>query len=358
MSRHTEKIKRMIIFNKKYTMGIVESINQFKNEEVIAICNPENIGVTNSTVDTFKNVVKIKELLNKKEVEIISNAIVSSKITNVIFSGFTYGYEELILKLKEKKSKIKVKVFWHGSHAMLVERDEEYFLNTVITLSKNGFIDAIAFAKESMAEFYKLKGFNSYFLPNTVKNITIDKKYELDLKNESEQKKDNEKVYIGLYSAGSRWEKNTFNQLSAIFMVKNAVVDVLPRNELVNSFIKMMNINVTEFESTFIPRNELYARMGANDVNLYVTFTECSPVIPLESLELGVPCVTGNNHHYFKNSKLQDYLVVKSEDSIDEIYEKILYAIENKEEIIRLYKEWKVVYDKEVEKLKTKFLKG
>ena len=96
--------------------------------------------------------------------------------------------------------------------------------------------------------------------------------------------------------------------------------------------------------------------MASNDVNLYVTFTECSPMIPLESFELGVPCVIGNNTDFFKNSKLNDMLVVKEEDSIDEIYEKINIAIENKEEIMSLYKEWKAEYSKEVIKLKEEFL--
>lgn len=70
--------------------------------------------------------------------------------------------------------------------------------------------------------------------------------------------------------------------------------------------------------------------MAQNDVNLYVTFTECSPVVPLESLEMGVPCITGNNHHYFKDSKLYDYLVVKSEDDINEIAQKIKLCLEKR----------------------------
>ena len=94
----------------------------------------------------------------------------------------------------------------------------------------------------------------------------------------------------------------------------------------------------------------------SNTVNLYVTFTECSPMIPLESFELGVPCIIGNNTDFFKNSELEELVVVKEEDSIDEIYEKINIAIENKDKIMKLYIEWKKEYIEEVRRLKEEFL--
>ena len=42
-------------------------------------------------------------------------------------------------------------------------------------------------------------------------------------------------------------------------------------------------------------------------------------MIPLESMQVGVPCIVGDNNHYFTNTNLEKYLVVKAEDSIDEI---------------------------------------
>ena len=80
-------------------------------------------------------------------------------------------------------------------------------------------------------------------------------------------------------------------------------------------------------------------------------------MIPLESFELGVPCIIGNNTDFFlNNEKLNDLIVVKEEDSIDEIYEKINTCLEKKDEIMKLYKEWKKDYSVQVEKLKEDFL--
>ena len=53
---------------------------------------------------------------------------------------------------------------------------------------------------------------------------------------------------------------------------------------------------------------------------------------------MGVPCLTGNNHHYFQGTELEKYLVINQETDIDLIKEKILKAVKHREEIIRLYK--------------------
>ncbi len=348
MSRHFSKVKSILFYPKKETDRIIEDINKLSDEEGFAIYNPECLGIMNSTKDLFKNTVAMKELLNEKQIEKIANTITYLKFKYVIFSSITFGWKALIEKLKEKDNSIKIKVLWHGSHAMFVERNESYFLYSILELMDRDLVDSIGFFKESMAIYYKEKGYNSYFVTNNVKNV--------DIVNKEAFKKEEGKVYIGSYSAGDRWGKNTVNQLSAASMVKDAILDIIPVTTLINEFCNMANIHINDKNLKYLPRQELLDRMSLNDVNLYVTFTECSPVLPLESLELGVPCITGNNHSYFKGTKLYDYLVVKSEDDINEIYDKILNCLNNKEEIIKLYKEWKKEYNIYSNELLEKFM--
>jgi glycosyltransferase involved in cell wall biosynthesis len=346
MSRHFRNIISIFKYNKKVLKSIKEQICNFKDKEYIAIYNPFCIGIMNSTEELFENTLGLSELFNDKFIDQIASSIVENNIRQVIFSPIAFGWKELIEKLKEKNSNIKIKFFWHGSHALFVNRDESYFLYNILEMCDRKIVDSIAFAKESMAEFYKQKGYNSVFIKNTVKNINLN-----DIKNSEyykilEKSKDSSKVNIGIYSAGDRWEKNTFNQISSLSLINNVVLDCIPSTELVTNFCSLMNVNLKE-PSGYLKREDMIARMALNDLNLYVTFTECSPIVPLESLEVGVPCITGNNHHYFRGTKLEDYLIVKSEDDIDEIADKIKYALENKEEIMNIYKEWKKKYDEE-----------
>lgn len=350
MSRHLKKVKDIIIYNSNKIKLLEDNINKLKDSEFVAIYNSENIGVTSSTLDLFKeNTISIKEVLNIKEIELISKLLVEAKIKQIIFSSITFGYISLIKKIKYLNPNIKIKIFWHGSFSMFVQRDEAYFLDSIMELMNLDLIDSIAFAKESMFEYYKLKGYNTCFLPNTVKLNKLEEIKENDLEKKSNIEKENklnEKIKIGIYSAGDRWEKNTFNQLSSIKLIDKAQVEVIPCNKLVIKFCNDFNIDLISSDIKHLNRADFINKLGDNDINLYVTFTECSPMLPLESFESGVICITGNNHHYFKGNDILEKTIVSSEDNIDEIKDKVMYALENKEDILKEYKKWKISYDK------------
>lgn len=146
-----------------------------------------------------------------------------------------------------------------------------------------------------------------------------------------------------------------FNQIAALSMFEDIEVESIPLNYDGQVFASRNNLKI-DGSSTTIKRENLLEKMSSKDINLYVTFSECAPMLPIESLELGVPCITGNNHHYFKNTKLQDYLVVNREDDITEIYNKILLVLKNKEEIMEIYRNFKKEYDKESKKSVEEFL--
>ena len=57
-------------------------------------------------------------------------------------------------------------------------------------------------------------------------------------------------------------------------------------------------------------------------------------------------------------SKLRDYVCVNREDDPREIRDKITNVIENKEEVLKLYREWKNNFNNEVKKQVKEFLEG
>lgn len=350
MNRHVKKIKSIFFYQKDYTNDVIEDINEIKDISYVAIYNPETIGIMNATIELFgkENSIKLYEIFNKKQIKNIAKAIVDKKFKQVLFATMAYGYKDLAEKIHELDSNIKIKFMWHGSHALFVNYNEQKFLEELLQLQKRNIVDTIGFFKSAMAEFYAQKGYKTCLLMN---DVNLKEKYTRD--------KNEKRLRLGLYSSGDRWEKNTYNQLSACAMVEDAYVDIIPQTKLATSFCELMNIKTVSDEPTLsLKREKLLKRMANNTVNLYVTFTECSPMIPLESFELGVPCVIGNNTDFFKDSKLGELVVVKEEDSIDEIYDKINICINKKEEIMTLYKEWKKDYSNEVIRLKEEFLKA
>ena len=291
------------------------------------------LGIGNATKELFgKDAIGITEIYDEEVIEHCAKLIIEKNINFVGFSGFADGWDELAKRIKQLNNGIKIKVIWHGSVSMNIYDYDYYMFAKMFELLKCKQIDSIAFVKKSMYEFFKKKGYNVEFLAN---NITISDK-------EKEKKKtlSKDKIKIGIYASGDRWVKNFYNQMAAASLIENCVVDCIPINYKAYEIANIFNLEIKGL-STTLSHNKLLERMAQNDINLYVTFSECAPIIPLESLEMGVPCITGNNHHYFEDSKLEEYLVVQKADDVNAIYEGIKRCLENREEIMLEYSKWK-----------------
>ncbi len=312
----------------------VSSIEKYKNDYIV-FHNPEWLGVTNATIELFDNRIPCKEILRKKDIEKIGNAILENNITQVIFSALCIGWLELGSYLKDKNKDIKIKVYWHGSHSQVFEPYGWHKNLEAIELCRKGIVDVFATCKKSMIRFYENENIKTTFITNKV-NLSDDvKKY---IKNRS--KKKNEKIRIGIYAARTDyWIKNLFTQITAISLMDNVILDLVPLNDYAVKYANLLNLEVDGINKS-LSRDELIKRMSINDVNLYVTLSECSPMLNLESMEAGVPCITGNNHHYFKGTELEKYLIVNNEENAYDIKEKIEACIKHKDEIMKLYNKW------------------
>lgn len=307
----------------------ITQIEKYKNKDYIVIHNNDWLGVTSATKELFDHTVDCGELYRRVDVKTIGNTILNSNLKQVIFSSFAIGDYKLVKYLKKKNKNIKVKTYWHGSHSQVLDSYGWQRNLEIIKLHKAGKIDVMASCKESLYNFYKNQGYNAVFLTNKVET------------NVKPLKRENDKeIRIGLYAAKcDDWRKNMFTQMAAVSLIDNAIIDMVPLNESAEEFAELIGLRI-EGEENPLQREELLKRMSKNDVNLYVTFSECAPMLPLESFEMNVPCITGNNHHYFKNSELEKHLVVMNEDNPIEIKEKLENCIKNKNEILKQYKDF------------------
>ena len=326
------KQKKLLITDKYIDRinNTLKNIDKYQNSDYIVLHNKEWLGVTSATKELFDNTVDCCELYRQSDVKRIGKKIIENNIKQVIFSSFAIGDKKLVIYLKKLNHDIKIKTYWHGSHSQVLdyygwERNLE-----IIQLHKAGMIDVMASCKYSLQNFYKKEGYNTYFLTN---KVTVDFK---NLK-----KKKNKNIRIGLYAAKcDDWRKNMFAQIAAVSLIENAIIDMVPLNKTAKEFADHLNVKIEGLEKS-LPRNDLIERMSKNDLNLYVTFSECAPMLPLESFEVDVPCITGNNHHYFQDTSLEKYLVVNNEENPIEIKDKILNCIENKEKVMKEYKKFR-----------------
>ena len=323
--------------NGKYKKDInrgIEALKKIKNDYIV-MHNPDWLGITSATIELFdSNRVPCGEFFRKKDIKEFGDLILSHNITQVIFSAMCIGWKDLAYYLKKKNPNIVIKCFWHGSISQVSEPYGWERNLELIDMCKDGTLKVFGICKESLISFYENIGIKTCFIRNNV------------ILKESIKHRNPDKLVIGLYAAKKDdWRKNLFGQIAAVSLLKDATIDIIPMDYEAATFASNLGLKVTGIDKP-LPRDELLKRMSENSLNLYVTFSECAPMLPLESFEAGVICLTGNNHHYFMNSELEKYLVVNNEESPVEIAEKIKLCLDNKDEVLKLYKSWKKDNDK------------
>ena len=325
----------------------VEILQKYKGKEYVVFYNPTWLGVASSTKGLFKNYVPLEHIHNKKDGEKLAKAIVQNNIKSVIFSQICDGWTNTLEQIKKLNENIKIKVIWHGNCYEFFS-DYTWNLNKeVMDLYKEKKIDCFAFVRSTMYEFYKKVGFKSFYLQNNVHLQDIER---IEKENTGKRK-------IGIYNADTRELKNIYTALSSIKLVPNSIADVVPINEGAKRFTEILNLETTSI-GDYIPNEELMKRIQQNEVNIYPTFTENAPMFPLESFEMGVPCLLGNNNDYFVGTKLGEYVILTREDDPIDIKERIINCIEHKDEIMNLYQDWKKEFDNKCEKLVEEFVKA
>ena len=335
--RQAKYIKSNYLSKGMYKINLKKTIDEISilKGNYVVFHNSEWLGITSATIELFKdNRVSCGELFRKKDIKRLGNAILSKNFDQVIYSAMCMGWKELAYYIKKRNPNIRFKVFWHGSISQVLESYGWQRNLELIDMCKDGTIEVFGTCKESLVNFYKQLGINTHFIMN---NVELEQKI-----NHTEP----DNIQIGLYAAKKDdWRKNLFAQIAAVSLIKGATIDIIPMDYEAAEFARNLGLKVTGEEKP-LPRKELLKRMAQNSMNLYVTFSECAPMLPLESFEVGTICLTGNNHHYFKNHALEKYIVINNEENPIEISKKIKLCLKNKELVMSKYKDWKKQNDK------------
>lgn len=317
----------VVLYGEKKHEDILIIKNMFKNTKKIALGWIE--------LDYTNNMKIIEDLINKK-------------IEQIIFWGLEIGWDKLIKKIKEKFSSIKVKVICNTNDSLLYYEYERKNFFEMLELSKEGFIDEIAFLRKGQYETYKILGYRCSYLREN---------YKLENKN-SIHKIDNSEIQIGIYPLNYTWDKNIFNQLCIPKFIENCTLNYNCLDLRMKDFVSTMNIKANDDKIEEICEESLIQAIVKNDVIVATSFTEYVHPIFFISMELGIPCLIGNTSDFFEeNEKLKKFMVTTAEDNPIINSKMIDIIVNSKKEIINLYNEWKKEYDIICEKSLEEFLK-
>ena len=341
------RLKVSIHINKNKRVNIIKNRLAEIEDKYIVISDPDKQIENDNIKKVFEdNVVEIRKQYTDKEARMIASNIIDSEKELVIFNSYTTGWDRIIKYLKLIKPKTIIK-------AIVYEKIEEFSENKlweefekILNLYNNHEINEIGLFDANLYNLLKDKEYNVKLIKNKIEsNLKIEK-----------NKKKSEEIKVGLYRTIDNELNNIYTQLSAISKLENVKLDCEPINDKISNWTKIFNIEISG-SATYVPNEELYKRMVNNDINLFVKLYDDNSILPAESLELGVVCLTGECE-IFNGTELEEYIKVINPNNPQAIYDKINYAIENKEKILRIYKKWKEEYEVEYTKCIDNFLEG
>ncbi len=302
-----------------------------RKPDVISVQHPEWKGIHASAEQMFDVLLDIPDTLEPESALHYAELIEATGCSKVVLSGFPVSYRYLVLALRHKFPRIKILAVYHGNYNQYREDYDRLSFSTLLNLAKAGKIDKLGFVKAGMAEVITAgTGVRTGFLMNWIDRIP---------------EKPSEPLaggpHLGLWLLWSgNWQKPPFTMLASSLLIPGSVVHGADSDDRLNEYIRLLNIQA-EFAGRPLLRSELFEKMSKMHVNLYVTFHECAPMLPLESLSLGVPCIMGPVSHYFEDAPyLHQRLVVPYPDRAEVVASYILKAIEERTEIIEAYRDY------------------
>ena len=270
---------------------------------------------------SFKNVFYLDYEPSKSEIQLLIDFI-NKKDNGLIIFDYSEVYKLILPYVKKTKT-----INWVYKNNLSTISDcfsRDIFKNILEFYDRN-IIDNIICLDNSTYEVLKNSGYKVKYL-------------KLDVNSRLEKAK-NSKT-IGLIGNDYNPNNNIYNELSAVRMIDYSYVKLLKSMPITKHFIKFFDIKAKEF-------NNLDEVIMNNDINLYCNFTFNNFELILKSMDMGIPCLLGNTDFFDNNKILKEYLVLESDDDIEEIANRINLVRENKKLILKEYKKFRVDYSKE-----------
>ena len=274
-----------------------DKINSLKQNNILIIsANNEIYDIVNYYELKYDMIIDMFDPVEPDIINFLINKINNDKL-NVIFYSNHYQYGEIIPKLNKN---INVKWLYSNTISHFSEPYNYYWFKNIIDFYDRKNIDEIILTDKNLLNILKNK-YNVKLLE--IKINDIDKQHTIN--NNS----------IGIIGFNYNPYSNFYNQLSALTLTKYNTVNILSCDGLTKEFCERFNI-----EYKIMPSIDDIIKNS--EINLYCNFDNIKPYYFYNSMNLGIPCILGNTN-ILDNTKLKDLLVLKSDDDISEISDKI-----------------------------------
>ncbi len=308
----------------------------------VAIHTPKWLGVSSSTRALFSDCYEYPvgadgdpTQLDEAAARVHASALIDSGVKHFVVSGGDLSQLALVRELKRLEPKARVDLLWHASYVQCTEDYTWTLLQAWVEAARGGLVAKIGTVKKGMEGFLRSLGVQSEFVMNYVDRIPT-----------GASTPDPDGPHVGVWLSGESYRKLPYAMLAAIKMAAPATLRTANLSKRSLEFIQFTEIEMTEQHRGPLSAENLLTSMARTHASLYVTFSECAPMLPLESFSVGVPCVFGANSHLFEDDDvLRDACVVEYADRADKILEKLENVIVDRGNLVERYRKYAVGYN-------------
>lgn len=297
-------------------------------DRCLAVYPPGWTGIGNSTQALFRVHAPLPERLTTASRDRFLALVEDSGCQSLVLSGGALDHLHLAREIRDRSPQTQVRVLWHGSYLQACEDYAWRGLRLMTEMARRGHIHALGFVKEGMAELMTQQGINAGFVLNYVEEIPDAPSQQAD-----------GGPHFGMWISNEGWRKMPYAMAAGAARVPGANLHYNGTRKRLLEFSRLIGLKVQPHGDGLFGPDELRKWMRLMHVNLYVTLSECCPMVPLESLSVGTPCLVGANSHLFRDDRyLYDRLVVPFADSSESVFEKLIQALDERDEIVEAYR--------------------
>lgn len=288
---------------------MLEEIKKYAKKDTIVFLPEGDLCIKDSLSENYKNIIVIKDI---GDPNLIIDEINKSKIGKIYLVGNNDFYRVILPRIRKN---IEVCWIYRDSFSALSNGGVRFTLHTIFEFIDRDLVTSIGCVNKETIKVFENAGYKCEYI---------------SLKMDPKKHKYNESNNIGILSNDFDPNNNFYNQLAALTFVDYDVCKFNYVMKATKDFIKRFNIKVE--------KHELIDEIIANNfVNLYVNFTNTNPELIQKSFNFGVPVILGNTDIFDDNSYLKEHLVMKCDDDINEIVDKINFVKNNRQKILDEY---------------------
>ena len=241
----------------------------------------------------------------------------------MVVHGIPPGSLALAKDVRARLPRVRILFVYHGTPSAPFHSGEADLVDQLVQANVEGYVDAVGSVKVGLSVMLSGIGATGVF---TVPNFP----YVLPLLPTKKYSGKDGKVHIGILVSSDGFHKNVVSQLLAACSVPNAVIHVTKVPEF--SYLKRCAAPIVA--TGLLPHAQFLEELVRMDLVMYVSLTECYPMLVIEAMSVGIPAVVSRTHHIFDADEvLRESLVVDEADNPEAILSRLLVAVARKDEL-------------------------